>query len=82
MTRASEPDWTRIGRWCNAERRSIWARVNQRLGEPPHSLEICAGREGDDFYKHILSDDPCWPWLHELVSRAIWFARTNEEGGP
>ncbi len=41
--RASQPGWVRIGRWCSARRRSLWARHFD-----DGTVEICGGREGDD----------------------------------
>lgn len=65
--RAEEPGWVKIGITCSAGRRSLWWRVNLRAGlleeeinvveiKDIASIELCAGREGDDAYVRIEND--------------------------
>ncbi len=73
--RASQPGWVRIGVTCSAGRRSMWARITPESGEPT-SLELCAGREGDDAYLLVRRGDPAFDGLLAVVETAIFAAET------
>lgn len=82
VCRCSEPGWIEIGKRCSADRRSLWARLNFK--SPPHpatnenieSIELCAGREGDDAYAIIHSDNPSFAALLEVILTAQYAATT------
>ena len=71
VTRHGVAGWTRIGVWCSAGRRSLWARGG--LGEP---LELCAGRGGDDEYVRVEPGNPAYLALCDVVGAAKFAART------
>lgn len=49
LNRASEPGWKCISMHDPSGRRGVWFRVNSQNS----TIEICAGREGDDWYSKI-----------------------------
>lgn len=49
LNRASEPGWECISMHDPSGRRGIWFRVSNQNS----TIEICAGREGDDWYSKI-----------------------------
>jgi len=74
--RCSESGWTKIGITCSAGRRSLWLRVNQRIGEEVESFELCAGREGDDDYVKVDRSNPQFKLLLDVMSSAAFAAAT------
>lgn len=52
MLRCCEPGLVRIGRYCPSERRAMWIRST---GD---TIELCAGREGDDAYVSFKKGQP------------------------
>ena len=48
-------------------RRSLWV----RLGEDK-TIELCAGREGDDEYVLIPPENPCNYALYEVLEAQLW----------
>ena len=69
MTRAEQPGWVRIGRYCSAKRRSIWARETF-----DNRLELCAGREGDDVVAVISSDNV----VYDIMLAQLWALEMGE----
>lgn len=75
LSRCSELGWRRIGRIDAAGKRSLWIR------EEHNSIELCAGRAGDDAYVRITSDDPQGVALSDVLTRARWAAELEDEDG-
>jgi len=72
MMRCEEPGWFRIGRWCSAERRSLWARLDSDSG----AVELCAGREGDDAYVRVERGDAAHEGILDVVTYAKYATET------
>ena len=70
MLRLDEPGWVEIGKRCSVGRRSLWMRSTDM------TLELCAGREGDDSYLLITRDHPLFAELLEVMSTARFAATT------
>lgn len=70
--RIKEQGWQRIGVFDSASRRSLWVRIPDSGQERPDKIELCAGREGDDAYVCIASDNPQFDSIWELISTAIY----------
>jgi hypothetical protein len=75
--------WHRIGRWCDAYRRSLWARLvtadgitTERFhgGEDVAAIELRAGREGDDNAARISRGEPSFRGVLDCVTRMMWIA--------
>ena len=64
--RASELGWCRIGAWDSAERRSLWVRLTEG------KIELCSGREGDDWYAVIDDSNPCYPTVSDVINAQVW----------
>ena len=84
MKRSSEPGWTQIGAMCNAGRRSVWVRETwTRSPDGDHnrktSIELCSGREGDDWHATITADDPAFRVVHEITSMLLWIVEMNAD---
>ncbi|MGC2778798.1 MAG: hypothetical protein WA418_24530 [Bradyrhizobium sp.] len=75
MNRCAEPGWQRIGRIDSTQRRSLWIR------ESPDSLELCAGREGDDAYVRITPSNPQWREMEAVLSCARFAADYEDSDG-
>ena len=67
--RAYEPGWTRIGIFCDQEVRALWMRESK-----DGTLELCAGRDGDDAYVKIGKDNPQYEGLYDVLSSARFAA--------
>ena len=66
--RCHQPGWDRIGRMDSSERRSLWLRTT---GAGDDTIaELCAGREGDDFYVRLTPADTQWAALLHLLLAA------------
>ena len=65
INRAADPGWERIG--VQTGRRSLWVRYNHHRDD---SLELCAGREGDDAYIRIARDFPGWEDMRRILQAA------------
>lgn len=67
--------WVRIGRYDPVRRRALWARITAKIvGEHEHevlSVELCAGREGDDAYVKVTPDNPIFRDLEDCIGRSI-----------
>jgi len=68
MHRHREDGWTKIGITDGSRRRSTWVRLTD------DTIELCAGREGDDEYVVITAANPAYFVLRTLLSRSIWIA--------
>jgi hypothetical protein len=66
--RAYRSGWVRIGLYDTPQRRSLWVR---RSG---NSLEICAGREGDDAYAVIDPSNPAY----DTIDLQLWAVEMNK----
>lgn len=73
--RYQDPGWRRIGRIDKPQRRSLWIR------ETYNTIELCAGREGDDAYVKIAPDNPQWHDLRDVLSRARFAAEYEDNDG-
>lgn len=75
--------WVRIGRYDGSRRRAVWSRLLPLDGDTPYTaIEICAGREGDDDFVRIESDNPAFGALLSVISSAHWVMELEEsEGG-
>ena len=58
----------RIGRLCDAGRRSLWLR------EEPDAIELRAGREGDDARVRITSRHPLYQFMVDVFCAARFAA--------
>lgn len=58
-----ERGWVRVTEFDSAERRAVWMRDLCSEDGSPLGVEFCAGREGDDHYLYIDSDE--WVALDE-----------------
>jgi hypothetical protein len=76
--RASEPSWQQIGVSRDPSgRRQLWARLHQDW----HTLELCAGREGDDAYVRLLEADMSpsrWAEFLNVIMQAMWADEQTE----
>lgn len=80
MNRINEPGWIRIGIMCNAGRRSVWTRdVRVDNGDESEliAIELCSGREGDDWYVKVTRAHPAWSVVYEITSMLTWIVETN-----
>lgn len=75
--------WQKIGVTCSAGRRSMWLKVNRidedsgiDSPENTESIEICAGREGDDAYVKIDRTNPQFSDFFELFTTARFASET------
>ena len=70
--RASKPGWNLVAMHDPAGRRGIWMRHN----EDKQTVEICAGREGDDMYIKLTSHTFVSPadiqMLQQIMLAGIW----------
>lgn len=73
--RAYEPGWMRIGRIDSTGRRSLWIR------ETDGTIELCAGREGDDAYVKITPENPQWIELEDVLRSARFAAEFEDADG-
>lgn len=67
--------WIEIGKRCSANRRSLWLRINYSEStatitdyDTVTSIELCAGREGDDAYVLLDKSDSKFTLLLDLFS--------------
>ena len=60
MVRCDEPGWVMLAQ--ADERRGLWIRIRK------HSIELCAGREGDDGYVKIDSGEVL---CHQTIAQTI-----------
>lgn len=65
----------RIGRLCDAGRRSLWLR------EEADAFELRAGREGDDAHVRVTSEHPMYRELSEVLSAARFAAEYEQRQG-
>lgn len=65
-----EDGWVEIGKRCSANRRSLWLKINYSGGHDNTvtSIELCAGREGDDSYVLLDKSDSKFALLLDLFS--------------
>jgi hypothetical protein len=75
LNRFTEPGWRRIGRIDAVGRRSMWIR------ETAGSIELCAGREGDDAYVRITPENPQWTDLLDVLLCARFAAEWEDPEG-
>jgi len=67
--------WLRIGKYCSADRRSLWARkVVNRHGV--HAVELAAGREGRDAFVRVVEGDRLYAAVLQVVETAVFAATT------
>ena len=70
FVRGGESGWVRIGLYDSVRRRSSWVRL---VGEDDmgnvQAIELCSGREGDDAYVKLTSQDPQWDDLCDVLLR-------------
>lgn len=73
-----EPGWIRIGRFCDAERRSLWLRW---LGTDTttEGFELCAGREGGDAHVKILPGCDVYDALVRVMKTQVFAAQYRED---
>lgn len=75
-----DDDWVEIGKRCSANRRSLWVRINYReldaTNDTVASIELCAGREGDDSYVLLDESDPKFALLLDLFNTQIFAVET------
>jgi hypothetical protein len=91
MTRHLEPGYAKIGATCSAGRRSLWMRLNYSPEGRQHgeehgvlmadtdtveSIELCAGREGDDDYLRIDHTNPQFAEILGILLTALFAAET------
>lgn len=76
-------DWNQIGLMCSAGRRSLWWRCQRDPGERDEgeegdwlAIEICAGREGDDFFLRVERGQPLFAELLDMCMTATFAAET------
>lgn len=81
--RYKEPGWKRIGRFDDVRRRSLWMRITYYEGNEDRikSIELCAGREGDDDYVRIERTNIQWKEIEEVLLTAYWCAELAEDKG-
>lgn len=67
--------WTRIGLIDTAGRRSLWVKLSERQnGEElpiPERIDICSGREGDDWECSLLPDNPVFLLLWDVLDAQV-----------
>lgn len=68
--------WVRIGRYCTADRRSLWLRRVKRKDDGVLAIELAAGREGGDSFARYLQSDSRFAQLHEVLMCAVFAAST------
>lgn len=59
-------EWIRVGELDHVRRRAIWVRWT------PEAMELCGGREGDDWKAIINRSDPLFPALDAIFDAAVW----------
>lgn len=74
MMRSSEPGWAQVGPLDPTGRRGLW----QRLPDDA-TLELCAGREGDDSYVRLSLEKHQRAELMDLLSTSMYVATCWEE---
>lgn len=82
MMRCQEDGWERIGAVDSSGRRSLWVRFTWEhdppdQGDVPHTIELCAGREGDDVYLRLhdsMLDYKLFVTLFEVLGAAQYAA--------
>lgn len=68
MLRCTQAGWKKIGITCSSGRRSLWFKIDIEEDRDPYrssTIELCAGREGDDAYVKISRED--FPLFDELL---------------
>ena len=69
MSRCLEPGYVRIGMLCTSGRRALWYRHNA-----DGSIDLCAGREGDDAHVHLDASHPLFRELADVLGAADFAA--------
>jgi len=64
--------WWRIG--TSHGRRSLWLHITQYPGHEPESIELRAGREGNDDFIRITRNNPQFNELLEVMTTARFAA--------
>jgi hypothetical protein len=70
--RAFDPGWVRIGRYDRPRRRSLWVRTAE-----DGTIELCAGREGDDSYTRIEPDEHMG--LRDIIDTQTWMVDIDDD---
>ncbi len=70
MMRCNQPGYVRCSKYDSASRRAIWYRTND-----DGSVEVCAGREGDDNYVKLT---PGVIITNEIMESIIGVFQTGE----
>lgn len=84
MTNPTEENgWVEIGKRCSAGRRSMWLKLKMFSNnaiiyskDTVESIEVCAGREGDDSHIIITHDCNMFDELLDLFTTAQYAATT------
>ncbi len=76
--RSSEPGYIRCARYDQRQRRAIWYRKND-----DGSIDICAGREGDDGYAKLAPgstiDEEILAKIEDILSTGEWIVRLQKD---
>jgi hypothetical protein len=82
MSHADPTTWTLVAMHDESKRRGVWYRVEyepltvDRYRALPRSVELCAGREGDDGYVRLAVGDVLTErqlyLLYDVLSTASW----------
>lgn len=71
--RALEEGWELLSAHDPNGRRGVWMRSTPRNTDTPTSIELCAGREGDDAYVKIeLHETMTAKKLYEILDVLAW----------
>lgn len=71
MLRCQGPDWILVSMHDPAGRRGIWYRETLKAPFEPGSLEVCAGREGDDEYIQLRVGETVTPEILERLRACL-----------
>lgn len=82
MNRASGPGWERVTPLDAAGRRATWMRISKYPDSTIRTLEICSGREGDDWYVAFsdpTTDQDRLKGLYDVLTNVQWFYQRDAD---
>ena len=76
--RCQEPGWERVGEWDSVKRRSLWIRTTpvEAMLADAEAIEMCSGREGDDWFCRIERSNPVFGDLMQVLTTQAWSVTT------
>lgn len=70
--RCFEPGWILVGNRDPVERRGVWVKEICNEKNETISIEVCYGREGDDFHFVVNKDNPLFKEFASLFNFVNW----------